>query len=311
MYCFFMVQPKEQEPWKTNPRERLFIGQGAILLCAVLWSTSGLFIKLINWHPLLIAGGRSFLAAIFLFTLREISRRKRGAKWNKSRPLLAAAGGLAYSATMISFVIANKLTASANAIMLQYTAPVWTGLLGWFLIGEKPHWEQWGAMVLMGGGLFVFFREGLSGGAFPGDCVALLSGFFFGANSVILRMQKHGNPADSMLLAHVFTAAAAIPFIFFYPPSWNLSTAFSIGLMGLIQIGLASQLFAFGIKRTSAVQAMLTAMIEPILNPLWVLAVTGERPSPFALLGGGIIIAAVLLSSLVGKRRKTMLPVSG
>jgi drug/metabolite transporter (DMT)-like permease len=73
--------------------------------------------------------------------------------------------------------------------------------------------------------------------------------------------------------------------------------------MGIIQIGAASLLFAYGIKRVRAVEAMLTATIEPVMNPVWVLLVTGERPALSALIGGGIIIAAVAASSLVGKRR--------
>jgi drug/metabolite transporter (DMT)-like permease len=73
--------------------------------------------------------------------------------------------------------------------------------------------------------------------------------------------------------------------------------------MGAVQIGLASLLFAYGIKRISAVQAMLTATLEPVCNPVWVLVFTGERPTHSAIVGGGIIIAAVLASSLIGMRR--------
>jgi drug/metabolite transporter (DMT)-like permease len=282
-------------------KEHHLAGQGAIFLCAVLWSTSGLFIKLIDWHPVVIAGSRSFLAAGFLFLIR-ISRKNRNAAAGRIRHI--AAGGLAYAATMLSFVIANKLTASANAILLQYTAPVWASILGWLLIREKPHWEHWGALVLVMGGLALFFREGLTGGAFAGDLLALLSGLFFGANSVFMRMQKEGNPADSMLLAHIICAAVSVPFLFMYPPALNPANTAAIFFMGIIQIGLASLLFSYGIKRVRALEAMLIAMIEPVLNPLWVLLVTGEKPSGSALLGGPVIIAAVLISSVISKGRE-------
>jgi drug/metabolite transporter (DMT)-like permease len=281
-------------------KEHHLAGQGAVFLCAVLWSTSGLFIKLVNWHPVVIAGSRSFLAVFFLLAVR-LSARKRGAASGKLRHIIA--GGLAYAATMLSFVIANKLTASANAILLQYTAPVWASILGWLLIREKPHWEHWGALILVMGGLALFFREGLAGGAFLGDFIALLSGLFFGINSVFMRMQKDGNPADSMLVAHIVCAAVSVPFVFLQPPTLGPANTAAILFMGFIQIGLASLLFSFGIKRVRALEAMLIAMIEPVLNPLWVLAITGERPSASALLGGGVIVAAVLLSSVIGKRR--------
>jgi drug/metabolite transporter (DMT)-like permease len=283
-------------------KEHHLAGQGAVFFCAVLWSTSGLFIKLINWHPVVIAGVRSFLAALFLLLIRIFFRKKPGTGPGKIRHI--AAGGLAYAATMLSFVIANKLTASANAILLQYTAPVWASILGWLLIREKPRWEHWGALVMVMGGLFLFFRDGLAGGAFPGDSLALLSGFFFGANSVFMRMQKEGNPADSMLLAHVICAAVGLPFVFLYPPALNPANTAAIVFMGIIQIGVASLLFSFGIKRIRALEAMLIAMAEPVLNPLWVLLITGEKPSPPALLGGSVIIAAVLFSSIISKGRE-------
>jgi drug/metabolite transporter (DMT)-like permease len=277
------------------------------LCCAVLWSTSGLFIKLLDWHPLLIAGGRSAIAALFLFVLRRAGPRIGSAPPPSSRPWIVLAGSLSYAATMIGFVWANKLTTPANAILLQYTAPVWAALLGWRLIGEKPRWFHWAALALVIGGLFIFFREDLRGGAFGktalGDLVALASGLFFGAHSVFLRMQKEGNPADSMLGAHLICALAALPFFFIIPPAAGVRSLGALGFMGLFQVGLASQLFALGIKRVQAMQALLIAMIEPVLNPLWVFVFTGERPSQAAFAGGLVIILAVVFSSVLGARR--------
>jgi drug/metabolite transporter (DMT)-like permease len=279
-----------------------WLGQGAVLCCAILWSTSGLFIKLLDWHPLLIAGGRSAIAALFLFVVRRV--RAGAVRPSASRPWIILAGSLAYAAAMISFVWANKLTAPANAILLQYTAPVWAALLGWRLIGEKPRWFHWTALALVSGGLFIFFREDLRGGALGknalGDLTALGSGLAFGVHSVFLRMQRRGNPADSLLGAHLICAAAAAPFFFLFPPRMGVQSAGILGFMGLFQAGLASQLFALGIKRVQAMQALLTAMIEPVLNPLWVFIFTGERPSSTALAGGVVIILAVLFSSILG-----------
>ena len=282
------------------------LGQGAILGCALLWSTSGLFIKLLDWQPLLIAGGRSAIAVLFLFALRRVRLRFNSAPPPSSRFPLILAGGLAYAATMIAFVWANKLTTSANAILLQYSAPVWAALLGWGLAGEKPRWFHWAALALVMGGLLIFFREDLRAGAsgastLQGDIIALASGLFFGAHSVFLRMQKNGNPADSMLAAHLICAAAALPVFILMPPALNIRSLGAMGFMGLIQIGLASQLFAFGIRRVQAMQALLIAMIEPVLNPLWVFAVTGEGPSAAALAGGLVIILAVSFSSVLGR----------
>ncbi|MDR3147279.1 MAG: DMT family transporter, partial [Treponema sp.] len=247
----------------------IWLGQGSILCCAMLWSTSGLFIKLLDWHPLLIAGGRSALSALFLFTVRRMlsrrARRQGALPQPSSRFPIVMAGALAYAATMICFVWANKLTTPVNAILLQYTAPIWAALLGWRLIGEKPRWFHWGALALVIGGLLIFFREDLKAGGpgastIRGDIVALASGLFFGAHSVFLRMQKDGNPADSMLGAHLICAVAALPLFILTPPTLGIRSLGAIAFMGIFQVGLASRLFAFGIQRVQAMQALLIAM---------------------------------------------------
>jgi drug/metabolite transporter (DMT)-like permease len=276
-------------------------GQLAILLCAVLWSTSGLFIKLLSWHPIIIAGGRSLIAAVFLLAIRQIFPRRWGG--GKDKPLLVFAAGASYAATMLTFVIANKLTASANAILLQYSAPVWACLLAWLMIKEKPRIQQWAALVLVVCGMIIFFKDGLTGGAFFGDALAVISGILFGAHSVFMRMQKEGNPADSLLLSHIITAAFAVPFFFLYPPDFTPASIGAISFMGIFEIGCTSLLFSYGIRRVPVVQAMLTAAIEPVLNPLWVLLATGEIPSLSALTGGAIIVGAVVLSSIIGQSK--------
>jgi drug/metabolite transporter (DMT)-like permease len=204
---------------------------------------------------------------------------------------------------MILFIFANKMTSSANAILLQYSGPIWAALLGWVLAKEKPRIEQWAAMGAVIIGMLIFFKDGISGGNFAGDCMAILSGIAFGAYSVFMRLQKEGNPADSMIISHLITAFVGLPFLFIFMPSFSLMSLGAISFMGIFTIGLASICFSYGIRHVSAVQALLLALIEPVLNPVWVLAATGEKPSVSALIGGGIIIIAVTVSSLLGKRR--------
>jgi drug/metabolite transporter (DMT)-like permease len=277
---------------------------------------------------MIISGARSFFAALVLLAFRALypPYRENAEKIQDSSSIpptgLSAQtsgqtsfpalketrffiilGGLSYAATMILFVIANKLTSSANAILLQYSAPVWAALFGWAVAGEKPLREHWGALVFVLAGLFIFFSEDLGGGNILGDIIALISGVCFGLNSAAMRMIKHGNPADAMITAHIITFVFCFPFFFFYAPHPNTAMILSILFMGTIQIGAASQLFSYGIKRITAIQAMLTALAEPLLNPVWVLLVTGEKPSTPALIGGSIIIVSVAASSLIGQRR--------
>jgi drug/metabolite transporter (DMT)-like permease len=281
-------------------KEHRYSGQLAIVAAAVLWSTSGLFIKLIDWHPIVIAGTRSFLAALFILIFRLFFPPAKVSK-NKGFPLWACA--ISFAFVVFTYVSAIKLTTAANAILLQYGAPIWAALLGWYFVKEKPHWEQWGALLFIVAGLFLFFRGGLGQGAFLGNILAIVSGILLGAHSVFLRMLKDGNPMDALLLAHVITAVLSIPFIFLYPPSITVSTALPLVYMGIFQMGISSLFFSYGIKHTTAIQAMLTAIIEPILNPVWVLIVLGEKPSMWALLGGSIIITTVVTSSIIGMRR--------
>lgn len=293
-------------------KEHQLAGQGAVFLCALLWSTSGLFIKLIDWHPVVIAGSRSILAAGLLFVLRAFSQSRKTAtenytafdkiKFDKNtvvKALTLAAFGLCYAAAMMLFVIANKLTASANAILLQYMAPVWAALLGWLVLRERLKWEHWCALVLVGTGMFFVFSGGLAKGSLLGDMLAFVSGIAFGANSVVLRLKKDGNPADILIFSHIICALFSIPFFFLHPPVINAPNIISILFMGIFQIGVASALFAFGIKRITAAQAMLTATIEPVMNPVWVFIVIGEKPSLSVITGGCLIIAAVVFPAVM------------
>ena len=289
----------------TQAKKQQLAGQGAIFGAAFLMSTNGLFIKLLPWHPVAMAGMRSMVALVFLVILRLVSPPPKGNK-NPVLPLIAAA--ILFAATIYTFFIANKLTTSANAIMLQYGAPIWTAILAWILIKEKPNWEHWCALALVIFGLVLIFRDGLGHSldwrALLGDAIALLCGIVFAAHSVFLRMLKNGTPSDAMLLAHIICAFVGIPFIILYPPSFTLPSSLSIIYMGIFQIGLASLLFAYGVKLISAVEALLIDSVEPVLNPIWVLAITGEKPSMAALAGGAAILAAVIFSSLIGIRRE-------
>ena len=280
-------------------------GQGAVLAAAILWSTSGLFIRLVDWHPVVIAGSRGFVAAAFLLIIRLIfPPPKRAVSKSLTFPFWASA--FAHAFMVITFVSANRFTAAANAILLQYGSPIWVALLAWWIIKEKPRWEHWCALVLVIGGLVIFFREGLGSGALFGDVLGFVSGVFIAAHVVFLRMSKDGNPRDVLLTAHTIAAVISIPFVFLYPPDLSVSSVLPILFMGIIQMGLAALLFTYGIKHLSAIQAMLTSTVEPLCNPIWIFIFLGEKPTVSALIGGVLILIAVVFSSIVGNRRKTL-----
>ncbi|AEJ19619.1 DMT family transporter [Gracilinema caldarium] len=286
-------------------------GITAIFFCALLWSTSGLLIKLIPWHPLVISGSRSFIAFLFILVVRFIQKPTH---FGKRRKLYTVLGALSYGATMILFVLANKLTSSANVILLQYIAPVWAALLGWLFIKEKPRKEHWLALGAVAVGLMIFFKDSIvSGQGTPviqgdikpllGNIIAVISGITFALYSVFMRLEKDGRPEDTILIAHLGTAIFCLPFFILHPPTLSAITLGSVFGLGVFQIGLASLLFAYGIRRVTAVQSMLTAVIEPVMNPVWVFLATGEHPGPATLAGGTVILTAVVLSSIWSNRK--------
>ncbi|HPE88807.1 MAG TPA: EamA family transporter [Spirochaetales bacterium] len=275
-------------------------GLGALALAgtAFLWSLAGLLIKLVDWNPFAIACGRSVVAAVFLLLWI------RKPKFTFSMPQIGAA--VASSATMFLFIYANKATTAANAILLQYGSPIFTAILGAFLLKEKPRAEHWVAFAMVAGGMALFFMGDIGGGSMAGNLAAIAAGVTFAAYFVFMRMQKDGSPLESNLLAHVITAIVGFVVALFMPaPQFSLKAAAAIGALGVFQIGLAAVLLSWGIKRVNAIQGSIIAGLEPVFNPLWVFLALGERPGPNALAGGAVIIAAVIGSSVVTARRKT------
>ena len=276
-------------------------GVAAFAACALLWSTAGIFIKLLPWSAPLIAGMRSLIASVFLLAWLK----RPHFHWSFAQ----VAAGVLNAATMCLFVYANKATTSANAILLQYSAPVFTAIAGTFILREKPKPEQIVAFIFVIIGMGVFFvgpGGGLGGGSFLGNLAAATTGLTFGLYFVFMRKQKDGSPLESNLLSHWITAAVMLPLALFFPaPKLTPVTIASILALGTLQIGVAAIFFAYGIKRVTAVQGVLTAVLEPVFNPVWVFLFVGERPSPNALAGGAIIVAAVTIASVVGARRES------
>jgi len=269
----------------------------AIAACAFLWSTGGIFIKLVSLNPLAIAGARSFIASIVLWCFLKKP------KFTFSFPQVAA--GVANAITMLLFVASNKLTTSANAILLQYTAPVFAAFLGWLIISEKPRKENWIALVCIAFGMVLFFFDKLGGFHLFGDTLSIISGITFALTSVFLRMQKEGSPLESLLLAHMITAVVGLPFLLTGPMP-AVQEILALSALGLFQVGASSILFAYAIKRISAVETMLTAVIEPILNPVWVFIFVGELPGMWCLIGGSIIIVSVTVTSVISSKRRSL-----
>ena len=263
-----------------------------LVIAAILWSTSGLFVKILDWQPISILAGRSLFASIvFLIYLRRIPTRF--SFWQ----LLAAA---MFILTQFLFITSTKLTTAANAIFLQYTGPIYVVLLAFWFLREKPSRTDWLSMLVIFLGLTLFFGDKLSTEGFYGNLLAILSGVTGAIMMVSFRAQKNGNPAESNLIAFLVTAIFGFPFVL--KETWTLSSWSILAFLGIFQIGLAFIFFTKGIKHIPALEANLIGTLEPVLNPIWVFLFYGESMGLFALIGGLIVLVGVALSALGSAR---------
>jgi len=271
-----------------------------ILLAVLLWSTGGVFIKLTTLDAFAVNLGRSLFAAITvaIFTYRKGLRLD-------AFTLLTS---FLYAGTLSCFVYANKNTTAANAIFLQYTAPIYILILAPFILKERFRYSDLITVVVCLAGMSLFFLEPqnaanqLAANVFSGNIAALASGVFFGLYFILLRHPRSlkKNPALSVFYGNIIIVLLMLPLVLNSPPTeLNSKDIAAILFLGIFQIGIAYVLFTDGIsKGVRSLDASVIGFIEPLLNPIWVFLIVGEKPSGWAILGGIIILAAVIFHTL-------------
>ncbi|HXH68795.1 MAG TPA: DMT family transporter [Pyrinomonadaceae bacterium] len=271
-----------------------------ILLAVLLWSLGGVFIKSTTLDAFSVNAGRSLFAAITvaIFTFRK------GLKLD-SFTLLTS---LLYAGTLSCFVYANKNTTAANAIFLQYTAPIYILIFAPFILKEKFRYSDLITVIVCLAGMSLFFLEPqnaenkLASNVFLGNIAALVSGIFFGLYFIFLRHPRSlkKNPALSVFYGNIIIVFLMLPLVLSNPPvQLNSTDILLILFLGIFQIGIAYVLFTNGIsKGVRSLDASIIGFIEPLLNPIWVFLIVGEKPSGWAILGGVIILGAVVLHTL-------------
>ncbi len=274
-----------------NPEHTRAVGQ--LLAAALLWSFAGVLIKGIGWSPLAVAGGRGLIAALFLLAT------SRGLNFTWSRVQLGAA--VAYVACTVSFVVANRLTTAANAILLQYTAPVWVALLGTWFLGERTTRADWWAILATFAGMGLFFADELRLTSVLGNLVGVFSGVCFAGVALLLRKQKAGSAVESIILGNLLAFVIGLPFLA-PAPALPARGWLMLLVLGVVQLGLSYRLYSQAIRHVTALEAVLIPVVEPIFNPVWVLLFVGERPGPLALAGGVIVLGAVTLRAVASLR---------
>ncbi|MEA5134793.1 MAG: DMT family transporter [Candidatus Fimivivens sp.] len=276
----------------------------SLVVCACLWSTGGLFIKLISWNAMVLGGFRSAIAAGVLWVVLW--------KSGNPRPIInrqTLLTGFFLGSTCSLFVAANKLTTAANAIVLQSANPVFVLLFCALIKHERITKRDATVVAIVMGGVALFFLDELSPGGVLGNILALLSAvmlasaFVFACGSGSLHEGMSG-----VLFGHLFSALIGLPFVFIFPPQPSWISIGAILFLGLFQLGIPYTLFAVGTRYCPPIAVSLICMLEPIFNPVWVALFLHEIPGLPAIAGGVIVIVTLALWCVDNSKKQVSSP---
>ena len=270
-----------------------------VVIAVLLWSTGGLFIKWSTLSAAALSGVRALFAAATVMLLT----RREGFRFN----LVTLIAAVFYAALLYLFVRATMLTSAANAIFLQYTAPVYILLAEPFFYKEKYRGRDFLVVACCIVGMSLFFVGQLRPQDVEGNLTALGSGLCFAIFYLLLRhpRAREVNRASSVIYGNLLLGLVTLPAIIEGAQHFSAQNVAIAAYLGIVQLGIAYTLLTLGVARgVKSLDAGIIGYIEPVLNPVWVFLFLGERPSNWALLGGAIIITAVALHTIQGRKGK-------
>ncbi len=272
-------------------------GTLCVFIAAVLYSIGGLCIKLIPWGGMAVNGGRTAIALVVIgLYLKLIRHKPRMNRW-------VLVGALSVCGTNILFSIANKMTTAGNAIVLQFTAPIFVILFSVLFFGKRPKKLDLMACALVLGGVVLFFVDSLSAGGMLGNMLALLSGVSY-AGVFMMNDMPDSDPSSSVFWGDVISAVTGLPFVV-RETDFTPDTMTALVILGVFQVALAYILMVEGLKTTPPVTASLVSGIEPVLNPILVAVFYHEMIGPIALVGAAVVIGGVVLYNVILARQTT------
>lgn len=269
-----------------------------MLLCACLWSIAGIIIKMVDMNSFAIAGFRSLFAAAAVGVFMAVTKKQ--IVISKKTVI----GAVFLCATFMAFVTANKLTTAANAIVLQFTAPIFVMIIEALAAHKKPKVFDALTVLVTLGGISLFFLDSLGSGRSIGDIIAVFAGLFLGLFFFIVGESQGDEKISGILFGQLLTAVIGIPFVFFTENTVNAQSILWIAVLGVFQLGIPYILLSEASKYCPPLACSLISVAEPLLNPVWVAVFYGEIPGIAALAGGVIVIAAVTLWCIFKDRFK-------
>lgn len=262
--------------------------RGALLVAvsAALYSLGGLCIKLIPWNGMSINGGRTAIALLviggYLLAARHPLKLNR---W-------VALGAVSVFGTNALFSIANKMTTAANAIVLQFTVPIFVMLFSALFLKRRPQKLDVAACAVVFGGIVFFFLDSLEMGRGLGNLLALLSGVSY-AGVFLMNEMPEGDAISSVFWGDVLSALTGLPFLL-RETVFTPAAITALVVLGVFQVGVAYVCLCIGLKTTPPVTASLISGIEPVMNPILVAVFYGEMIGGYALIGAAIVIVGVI-----------------
>ena len=274
-----------------------------VMVAGGFWSLGGILVRLIEavgpWQILLV---RSASLSIALFMVLLV--RHRGALLGELRGigLDGVVGALCLGVAFTGFIFSLIHTSVANAVFMLSASPFVAAPLAWMLLGEPVRRGTWIAMSLALVGVAVMVAGGIGAGALFGNLAALAAVLGFAGFAVTLRRKRLTDSLTLACLAGIFTAVAAAALVddFAYS-TYDFAVC---AVMGVIQIGAGMVLFTLGSRHVPAVELTLVSLTEVVLAPIWVWLWIAETPRPWTLIGGAVVIAALIGHALSGMRRK-------
>lgn len=275
--------------------------KAVILTCfvAIIWSLAGLNIKVIHWPSYAIAAGRCFIATLLLTPYVMKSKNIKIDRY-------VLGGAICFACFNYCIIASTKLTTSAFAIMMQYTAPIYVIILSWVFFRERATNTDIFTVICVYLGILLFFLDSDGGGTILGNLIAILNGITFAGISIFLRLQKDGNPFLSMYIGNVLAALIGTPFIIQAGLPDMFSSMFLV-IAGFF-VALTYTLYAKASTGLSAFETVILPIIDPMLNPIWVFLFLGEKPGILSIVGAIIILFAVTLKTSLGLHRMDLLP---
>ncbi|MEN6418543.1 MAG: EamA family transporter [Clostridiaceae bacterium] len=271
-------------------------GTLAMLAAALLWSMGGIFIKLVPWNPLAITGVRGLLGGLIVFAYLRIKK----IKFTVNKDTIKIAVALACVCT--TFVIANKLTTAANAIVIQYCAPVYVLLYIALVQKKKLKPLDIAVVPITILGVALCFISQIGKGTLAGDLVAVVSGIFFAAMFIASDGVSDETRFNGIMQGQLLTALIGLPVLAATHPAFTTQAVVGILVLGIFQIGIAYVLDGVALKSAPLLTCSLLAVIEPLLNPLWVYLFNGENPGVWSLVGGVIVVGVITLWYVKGAK---------